>query len=55
VGGIVGSIAVREDARAEAHDRKLDDAIGVTKGTIGTTRANKQPSPEVLREAVEET
>lgn len=51
VGGIAGGVAAREDARAAARERALDDAIGVTDGTLGTSRANKQPSAEVLREA----
>ena len=49
------SAAIASGAVAGAATGALGGPVGVTKGTIGTTRANKQPSPKVLREAVEET
>lgn len=47
VGIIAGSVMGRERTRADEHDRELDDAIGVTSGTIGTPQENKRPSREV--------
>jgi universal stress protein A len=41
VGAIAGSVLGREDARNDAHDRELDDAIGVTQGSIGMSAKMK--------------
>ena len=50
VGAIAGGVMDREDTRADARDRELDDAIGVTRGTLGTPEETKRPSTEVLAE-----
>jgi universal stress protein A len=54
VGAIVGVAMSRDEARVDAHDRELDDEIGVTKGPLGASEDAKQPSKRALREAAEE-
>jgi hypothetical protein len=51
VGAVVGRVMAKQEARAAAHDRELDDDIGVTSGSMGTPPETKQPSPDVLAEA----
>lgn len=51
IGGIAGAIASTEDARARAHDRELDDTIGVSRGSLGTPAETKRPSKAALRDA----
>jgi nucleotide-binding universal stress UspA family protein len=51
VGAVVGRSMAKQEARAAARDRELDDAIGVTSGSLGTPPETKQPSPDILSEA----
>jgi nucleotide-binding universal stress UspA family protein len=45
VGAVAGTIIAREDEQTSAHDRELDNAIGVTRGSLGTPPETKQPTP----------
>ncbi len=51
VGAIAGIAMEREEIRHDAHDRDLDDAIGVTSGDLGEPEENKRPSHAVLYDA----
>jgi hypothetical protein len=52
VAGAVAGYSMEKEVRArDAHDRELDDMIGVTAGTIGTAEENKRPSRDVIEEA----
>lgn len=44
IGALSGAVLEREDHRREAHDRELDDDIGVTSGSIGVPDEMKHPS-----------
>jgi len=44
VGALAGNVMAEEQARAGAHDRDLDDTIGVTRGSLGTPPGTKRPS-----------
>lgn len=35
IGALAGKTMTEEEERASAHDRELDDAIGVTRGSLG--------------------
>ncbi len=51
VGTVIGLGLEKQMQHHEAHDRELDDAIGITSGTIGTPDENKRPSQDVIEEA----
>ncbi len=44
IGALSGAVLEREEHRREAHDRELDDDIGVTSGSIGVPDEMKHPS-----------
>jgi hypothetical protein len=44
VGLLAGFVAEQEDARAAAKTRRLDDAIGVTHGSMGTLWVKHMPA-----------
>jgi hypothetical protein len=44
VGLLAGVVGEREDQRAAAHTRKLDDTIGVTHGSMGTLWVKHMPA-----------
>jgi nucleotide-binding universal stress UspA family protein len=51
IGAVAGRVMSSEDERTDAHDRDLDDAIGVTKGSLGAPPETKRPSRAALAEA----
>lgn len=51
IGAISGATMENDEHRHDAHERELDDDIGVTKGTIGAPESVKRPSLEVIDEA----
>lgn len=51
VGAIAGLAMEREEIRHDAHDRELDDDIGVTQGDIGEPEEHKRPSHAVIYDA----
>ncbi|HRG99074.1 MAG TPA: hypothetical protein PLR99_22645 [Polyangiaceae bacterium] len=53
IGAIAGVAMEREEHLREEHDRVLDDEIGVTSGSLGSSPDDRKASPEVLREARE--
>jgi len=57
VGGALGAFGGAameiEEHRQEAHDHELDEAIGVTRGSLGVPAEAKVPSRRILDEAEE--
>jgi universal stress protein A len=51
VGAIAGAVMEAQQARATEHERELDNAIGVTKGSLGAPPYTKKPTEAVLAEA----
>jgi phage tail tape-measure protein len=51
IGALIGVTMEREEVRHDAHDRELDDAIGVTHGEIGEPAEHKRPSRAVVEAA----
>ena len=51
IGALTGIAMEREEVRKDEHDRELDDAIGVTSGSLGEPAENKRPSHHVVYDA----
>jgi hypothetical protein len=51
IGALMGVTMEREEVRHDAHDRELDDAIGVTRGDLGEPVEHKRPSHAVVFDA----
>jgi uncharacterized membrane protein len=51
VGALAGITMEREEVRRDGHDRDLDDAIGVTRGSLGAPEETKHPSHALVFDA----
>lgn len=54
VGAVAGAAMEREMHRHDAHEKELDDEIGITDGSLGVPAEMKKPSREVIDEAERE-
>ena len=50
-GALAGDAIDRDTLEGNAHDKELDDTIGVTSGSLGTPPETKHPSAEALADA----